>query len=433
MGDTFWDKAKSFMGDMAVSMEYGLPFPWPGGGQRRTMYMEEFEDIRPFKDSEVTEILGQLLSDTEFLKMVARMRLPRLHRFAAPVAQALVKTRLRGEFKRVNNVNAFQQVVKKYFDKVISGTTSRVSVGGLGQLKRDSAYLFISNHRDIALDPAFVNNALRSSRFDTARIAIGDNLLSKPFASHLMRLNKSFIVNRSARGRQMLLATKKLSRYIRFSLEAENESIWLAQREGRAKNSLDKTEPAIIRMLSMSLNRKTETFGDYIRSLNIVPVSISYEWDPCDLLKATELAHRTSGEAYEKADHEDLNSIGRGITGQKGAVHIHFGNVLDGNYDTPEQVADAVDAQIWKNYVLHPANLVAYEMRYGEVPALPVGAEGSPFLLDRHVDTKKAMEERLLNVPRETHEIFLDIYANPVISRLKVTSNNKENLKTLAS
>jgi hypothetical protein len=381
--------------------------------------MEAFEEIRPYRDSEVSHVLSQLIADKEFHDTVARFRFPRLRNVCAPLGRTLVRAAVKNEMRGISDVTSFQLVVKKYFERVIASSTSGFSISGLKELDPDIAYLFISNHRDIALDPAFVNVALASRGHDTARIAIGDNLLSKPFAAHLMRLNKSFIVKRSARGRQMLAATKNLSNYIRMSIQRENASVWLAQREGRAKDSLDKTEPAIIKMLSLSRDRKGEAFSDFISSLNIVPVSISYEWDPCDIFKATELAVRTSGQVYEKQAHEDLKSIGAGITGQKGAVHVHFGKVICGDFETAEQVADAIDSQIWSNYVLHPSNFVAYEMRYGAVPALPQGAEGETFLLDRHVNTKTEIERRLGDLTSYVRDFLLDIYANPIVSRLR--------------
>ncbi|MBN2343476.1 MAG: 1-acyl-sn-glycerol-3-phosphate acyltransferase [Deltaproteobacteria bacterium] len=381
--------------------------------------MENYDDIRPYADTEVNGVLARLIADKELLDTVAKMKLPRMQPIIPPLARTVVKAALRQELCNVADVKSFQQIVKKYMDRMIESTTSDFSVGGIDDLKQGNAYLFMSNHRDIALDPAFVSYALYHNDHETVRIAIGDNLLSKPFASDLMRLNKSFIVNRSAIGRQMLAAYKKLSEYIRFSLLEERESIWIAQREGRAKDSLDKTEPAIMKMLSMSRDRKTETLSGFISSLQLVPISISYEWDPCDVAKVIELSHKADGGVYEKEEHEDLKSIGQGITGRKGAVHVHFGEVVAGEFETPEQVADAVDQQIWRNYVLHPSNLVAYEMRYGTVPDVPVGKDEEVFVLDRHVETKSEMERRLSQVAEEQRELLLDIYANPVLSKLK--------------
>lgn len=382
--------------------------------------MENFDEIRPYDDTEIVDALARILLDKEFLDAIGKMKLPKLQGVVPPLCRTIVRASLRQQLREVTDVKSFQDVVKKYMDEMIESTTSVFSVSGLHALQPNTAHLFMSNHRDIALDPAFVNYALYHNEHDTVRIAIGDNLLSKPFAADLMRMNKSFIVNRSAKGRQMLAAYKKLSAYIRHSLLEQNQPIWIAQREGRAKDSLDKTEPAIVKMLSMCRQRKTEAFPDFIRSLNIVPISISYQWDPCDTAKAKELFLKENGETYEKEAHEDLKSIGMGITGRKGAVHVHFGKPLDDSFETPEAVAQAIDNQIWKQYVLHPSNLVAYQMRYGEVPKLPLGKDNSEFILDHHVECKKEMERRLSTLPQKMHSLLLDIYANPVISRLSV-------------
>lgn len=381
--------------------------------------MENYDDIRPHNDTEVVPILNRLMDDRELLNTVAKMKLPRVQPVCPPLARTIVKSALRQECRNVVDVKSFQHVIKKYMDKMIESTTSKFTVGGISELQNNQSYLFMSNHRDIALDPAFVSYALYHNAHETARIAIGDNLLSKPYAADLMRLNKSFIVNRSAIGRQMLAAYKKLSAYIRFSLQEENESIWIAQREGRAKNGLDKTEPALVKMLSMSRARKTESFESFITSLRIVPISISYEWDPCDVAKTKELSHQAEGVTYEKEEHEDLKNIGLGITGNKGAVHVQFGDVISGEFETPEQVVDAIDEQIWKNYVLHPSNLVAYEIRYGSVPDARWGKMNTAFTLDRHVDVKVELERRLSLVSSNEQQILLDIYANPVVSKLK--------------
>ena len=174
---------------------------------------------------------------------------------------------------------------------MISTTTTKVEFSGLEKLTADQNYLFISNHRDIAMDPAFVNWGLHQQGLDTVRIAIGDNLLKKPFVSDLMRLNKSFIVKRSAKGvREMMAAFKALSGYIKHSLSVEKQSIWIAQKEGRAKDGNDQTDPAILKMLYMNGKGQKLAFSEYMTGLNIVPVSISYEYDPNDVAKANEIA-----------------------------------------------------------------------------------------------------------------------------------------------
>ena len=283
--------------------------------------MDDFAEIRPYHDDEVAPVLAKLLIDPELLNVVANLRIPKLNRYLPWLVRPLIAWYLRREFKGVNNVADFQLIIKRYMDAMIEDHTCSFNVSGLDVLDSNAAYLFISNHRDIALDPAFVNYSLYHHERSTVRIAIGDNLLSKPFAADLMRLNKSFIVRRSARGpRQMLAAFRQLANYIRFSLLEERSSIWIAQREGRAKDGNDATEAAVIKMIGMAQQKPDESFSDYINKLNIVPVSISYEWDPLDAAKAQELVRVERDGAYLKAEHEDLKSIAVGVLGNKGDV-----------------------------------------------------------------------------------------------------------------
>src|SRR5690606_21760891 len=186
---------------------------------------------------------------------------------------------------------------------------------GLDKLSHDKSYLFISNHRDIAMDPAFVNYMLYHAGFDTLFIAIGDNLLKRPFVNDLMRLNRSFIVKRSLKGRELLKSSKQLSEYIHHCI-AENRNVWIAQREGRAKDGVDRTETALLKMLGMA--RRPEGLAEALKPLHIVPVSISYEFDPCDALKGNELYQKTELGSYQKDDQSDINSIVTGMIGYKG-------------------------------------------------------------------------------------------------------------------
>jgi len=248
--------------------------------------ISDFDDIRPYNDNEVRPVLDRLFRNDEFIGAITRLRFPRL---ASPLGFALrplVRAVLRHQLVRVRDVHDFQMIVERYVTRMIASTTSSFTVSGLERLNRKQAYLFVSNHRDIALDPAFVNYSLHHDNHDTVRIAIGDNLLTKDYASDLMRLNKTFIVKRSVKGpRELLAALRKLSAYIRHSITVDNHSVWIAQREGRAKNGVDQTEPAILKMFALSAG-KGVSVGAALVDLKIVPVSISYEYDPCDLMKA---------------------------------------------------------------------------------------------------------------------------------------------------
>jgi glycerol-3-phosphate O-acyltransferase len=304
---------------------------------------------------------------------------------------------------------------------MIDKTTTGFTVSGLDQLDPKKPCLFMSNHRDIALDPAFVNYALYHNGHDTVRIAIGDNLLTKPYVSDLMRLNKSFIVKRSEKApRQMLANYKLLSAYIRHSIEEEGTSIWIAQREGRAKNGVDKTEPAIIKMLTMSLKKQTESFSDYVNNLQIVPVSISYELDPCDGAKAQELYERDSQGSYTKQPHEDVKSIAKGISGNKGDVHVSFGMPLSGEFADADAVAKVVDQQVVSNYVLHPTNFFAYKMLHGDYPPGVHSHDRQPFNSDSLRLREQQFRQRVEALPAAHRDYVLGIYANTISSKQRL-------------
>ena len=374
------------------------------------MSQDRFAEIRPYHDDEVRAVLDRLLRNREFNGAIARLRFPRLPGPLLALARPLVRLYLARQLAGVDSVDRFQKVVEKYMTAMIERSTTRFTVSGLEHLDPRTAYLFIGNHRDIALDPAFVNYALYTNGRDTVRIAIGDNLLTKDYASDLMRLNKSFIVRRSATGpRQMLAAYQELSGYIRHSLVDESSSIWIAQREGRAKDGRDRTEPAIVKMLCISKSRETP-MAEHIKLLKLVPVAMSYEWDPCDEIKARELYLRDTTGGYQKEQHEDVASIARSITSSKGAVHVSFGQPLAGEFSTPEAVATEIDRQVLNLYRMHPSNVAAYRMLEGRLPA---GFAADTALAAAELE----LQSRLDALPEEQRPYLLRMYANPLLSR----------------
>lgn len=376
--------------------------------------MDDFAEIRPYRDDEVVPVLAKLLVDPELLNVVANLRLQKLNRYLPWLVRPFIAWYLRRELSGVDTVADFQAIIKRYMDAMIEDHTCSFTVSGLDALTSDAAYLFISNHRDIALDPAFVNYALYHHERNTVRIAIGDNLLSKPFAADLMRLNKSFIVRRSARGpRQMLAAFRQLANYIRFSLLEERSSIWIAQREGRAKDGNDATEAAVIKMIGMAQQKPEESFSDYINKLNIVPVSISYEWDPLDAAKAQELVRVERDGAYLKAEHEDLKSIAIGILGNKGDVHVSFGAPLRGEFSDAARVAAILDEAIIDQYRLHASNILAYKRLYNDDSWRSLDA---PDICDADVAD---FDQRFESIPPEYRVKAMEIYANPVRNQLR--------------
>jgi hypothetical protein len=380
--------------------------------------MDRFAKIRPYNDDEVRSVLNRLLFNREFLTVVARLRFPyagaRFSRFLVP----LVGWVLRRQLADVHDINGIQSVLKPYMENSLRRTTSAVTVSGVEQLQPGQPYLFMSNHRDIAMDPAFIDYSLVTHGHETVRIAIGDNLLTKDYASDLMRLNKSFIVQRSQQGpRQMLAGLRLLSEYVHMSITQDCSSVWIAQREGRAKDGFDQTEPAIIKMLSISQKKTGEDFADFIGSLNIVPVSISYEYDPLDQAKANELEVTAREGAYEKGEQEDVLSIAQGIDGQKGAVHIAYGTSLGSDCQSLLEVAEHIDRQIVANYVLHPSNYYAYRELFSACPNGLVGAGQKPYVAAEHRDSDAIFRQRLDAMPAALRPYVLRMYANCIVRK----------------
>lgn len=316
-----------------------------------------FDDIRPYHDEEVPAAIEQLMQDPEFLNAIIQYRFG-VKGIVERLLKPVVTWALRRKLKKFKTVQQVQQHVAVFLAQSLKRTSSGVTWSGIENLDPRQSYLFICNHRDIAMDPALVNWCLHRNGFSTCRIAIGDNLLKKACVTVLMRLNKSFIVRRSAKGpREMLKAFNQLSAYIAHSL-AEGENIWIAQKEGRAKDGNDVTDPAILKMFYMAGKQQGIEFKDYMAQLRIVPVSLSYELDPCDSAKANELWQRATEGEYQKAEFEDIDSIIRGITGQKGRIHVHFGEINQ-DYESPEQLAALIDQQIYQGYRIYPINQAA--------------------------------------------------------------------------
>ncbi|MBU2899056.1 1-acyl-sn-glycerol-3-phosphate acyltransferase [Vibrio hepatarius] len=324
-----------------------------------TANKDPYFDIRPYNDDEIPAAINRLIADEEFISAILQHRFARHAGWFKTLMSPLVKIYLKMKWSKLNSVDNIQMEVKKYLERTLNTTTSGVTYSGLDKLDKQLSYLFISNHRDIAMDPALVNYGLSKSEHKTVRIAIGDNLLKKPCATELMRLNKSFIVKRSVKGpREMMKALGTLSSYIKHSLDSGN-SIWIAQKEGRAKDGNDFTDPVILKMFHVEGRKQKIEFSEYIQSLRIVPVSISYENDPCDIAKALELHELETRGSYEKSEFEDIDSIIQGIVGEKGRVHVAFGDVINSSFDSPEALAEEVDRQIHANYKLYPINELA--------------------------------------------------------------------------
>ncbi|UTA46823.1 1-acyl-sn-glycerol-3-phosphate acyltransferase [Simiduia sp. 21SJ11W-1] len=380
--------------------------------------MTDFDDIRPYRDDEVAPVLARIVKDPELHTAVAALKFPTLNKLAPWALRPLVAMKLKSQLAGINSVDGLQELVSRYLRAMLDEKARGVTASGLEGLARNQAYLFVSNHRDIAMDPAMVNYVLYQNEFQTLQIAIGDNLLTKPYVSDLMRLNKSFIVNRSAKApREKLKAAKYLSSYIHHALCDEKSNVWVAQREGRAKDGRDKTNSAVVGMFALS-KPKTQPLGEYIGELNIVPVSISYEWDPCDLAKSRELYLLKTEGSYQKGEHEDVASIAAGINGYKGRIHLSFGEVIKGEFNGTDEVAQEIDRQVLSNYVLFPSNCLAFQMLTGRVPKVGVGEDNTPFNPQDYPAEQAELERRVAGLNDEQRDLLLGIYANPVSAKL---------------
>ncbi len=368
-----------------------------------------FDDIRPCEDHEVESELRKIYSDTKLIEGIIKFRYPILSRFCSFVLKPIVKAKLKSYCTKIKNINDFQLKVATYMQHMMNTTTDGVEFIGFDKLDPKKGYLFISNHRDISLDPAFVDYALHLAGFNTVRIAIGDNLLRIPAATSLMRLNKCFIVKRSvASPREKLKAITHLSTYIGLSLK-ENNSIWIAQREGRAKNGDDKTDETVLKMFYMYGKHLGEDFKTYMSKLNIVPVSISYEYDPEDIAKANELYHKEKFGSYQKREFEDIESIVSGIKGYKGRVKLVAGTPITSGFETPTELATLIDDFIYSNYALYPSTLVAANQLDG-------------------VTTEKLDEfnKRINSYDEKLRSKVLSMYAMPYFNMLKTKARKKE-------
>jgi hypothetical protein len=325
--------------------------------------MDEFADIRPYNDTEFPQILERLLVEPDLVKGLAHFMRPNWRGPLRLLARSLVRWRLQRDLSKLESIEQFQQWLAGYVEKIITKTTTGLYVEGLDDLAPSSSHVWLSNHRDIALDPTLVNYALHINNRQTGRIAIGDNLLKNPVVGDVMRLNKSFIVKRSiVAKREKLSALQLLSKYIRHSIE-EGHSVWIAQREGRAKNGIDVTDTAVLKMLGLAGRMDKESFSTSLQALNPIPVSISYEFDPCDILKAKELAAKAIGEDYQKTENEDVISIVTGLMGKKGRIQVTFGKEIEDEvFASAVSLAEEIDRQIVAGYACFPINFAAHKL-----------------------------------------------------------------------
>ncbi len=365
--------------------------------------MFESSEITPYTDSDVQPVLSEILKDDSFIDAMGKLQYKSWYAILRPFIKKRVRTYLQLKSSSIHSIRDFQLAIESQLVAILAKTTETLTVTGIDKLEPEQGYLYLSNHRDIAMDPALVNWALYNNGFDTVRIAIGDNLIKKSFVEHLMRLNKSFIVRRNlSKPREILQTYSELSSYIRHSICA-GHSIWIAHREGRAKDAIDRTDPAILKMLSMSGRAESESFKDTIRALNVVPVSISYEFDPCAPMKARELAVKESEGYYTKKPDEDITSIATGIMGWKGRVHLHFGEPIHDIPNNPQELSQIIDRAIIQGQKIFDTSRIANSI-----------LEEQPDPDGVLTDVSTRFKTLVKQTPLKYRTKLLEIYANPL-------------------
>ena len=328
--------------------------------------MSEFDAIRPYYDHEVQDVLARIVASQDLAQAASQLVMPSWLANRR-VGRWLTRSVLRYKSRDLKSIRDCQNMVAGLFETVIHRTMDRLSVSGLDRLSPNQHYLFISNHRDILMDSSLLNYLLYEAGHDTCRMAVGDNLLNNTLAADLMRLNKSFVVERSAAGaRAQYRALNRTSRYMQYSLQ-QGISVWIAQRQGRAKDGFDRTDPALLKMLLLAYRDKSTAqtpLQGLLTLTPVVPVSVSYELDPCALDKAHELAVIEQLGEYIKKPDEDLKSMVQGLMGHKGRVRLAFGEPITAA-SSLEDLTEQLDQTIVANTRLYPTHRYARALNAG--------------------------------------------------------------------
>ena len=357
-------------------------------------------------------MLLKLQSDDKFHDYISKLIYPNSPNILSGFLKLYTKKKFKRIFANCNSIDEFQNRMAPFVKKMIDRTTDGFSFSGLENLQ-DRPTLFISNHRDISLDAAFLNYLLFSQRLKTVRIAIGDNLLDGGFAEILMRLNKSFIVHRNIQGvKETMRKLSKLSAYINHSLFNEGESIWIAQKEGRANDGNDFTDESVLKMLYLE-ERKRIPLKKWVQSINLTPVAISYEYDPLDKVKAVGWDFQKDWSS-EKINQNDLEEMTTGIFGYKGKVHLHICSPITSEIENTEELANLIQDEIIQNYFIWPSSQAAAFL-------LDQSNLNSP-LFDSSIENSnsvKLLKERFKDLEEAKQKEFLKIYARPLINKEK--------------
>jgi 1-acyl-sn-glycerol-3-phosphate acyltransferase len=373
--------------------------------------MQKFDAIRPFYETEVNEALQSVISHP-MMKALMNFTFPEME-------DEVWKSQL----KKTHSIRDFQcNFIYQTVQKILENSSDGLTTSGFEHLEKNNSYLFISNHRDILLDTTLLNAALFQNGHLMTASAIGDNLVQKSFIKTLARLNRNFLVLRGLSPREMLQSSKLLSEYMGQLLLHENRSVWIAQREGRTKDGNDETNPGVLKMIGMASDEADVM--QYFKKLKIVPVSISYEYDPTDVLKMPQLLAEANNEVYIKSKNEDLNTILSGVMGQKKRIHLHIGKVLDTEIDQIvaendssnkqiQALAQKIDDAVLSNYKLWPTNFIAYDIVHKSSTYSHLYTESEKSLFERRLEMRIGLDNPI------ALEGFLAMYANPVVNKLK--------------
>ncbi|MDD2985456.1 1-acyl-sn-glycerol-3-phosphate acyltransferase [Flavobacterium sp.] len=372
--------------------------------------MPIFDSIRPYYDSEVNEGI---------CSVIHHPMMKALMNFAFPEVEESV---WKEQLEKTHSIRDFQiNFIYQSVQKVLQRSSEGLTTSGFEKLDKNTSYLFISNHRDIILDTSLLNVCLYDHGLIMTASAIGDNLVKKDFLLKLSKLNRNFLVLRGLSPRELLQSSKLMSEYIRQLLLRENRSVWIAQREGRTKDGNDATHQGVLKMLGMGSDE--DNVLDYFKKIKIVPVSISYEYDPTDALKMPQLMAEANNEIYIKEKNEDFITLLSGIMGQKKRIHIHVGDVLDQEIEeikkTQENsnkqiqaVAQAIDESILSSYRLWPTNYIAYDILHQTNQHQHLYTETEKSLFERRLEMKIDVSNQVMV------ESFLAMYSNPVSNQL---------------
>ena len=373
--------------------------------------MSKFDSIRPFYDAEI----NAAIQDT-----VNHPMMKALMNFTFPdVDDAVWKEQLR----KTHSIRDFQcNFIYQSLKKVLEKSSEGLSTSGFETLEKNTSYLFISNHRDIILDTSLLNACLFDNGLVMTASAIGDNLVKKAFMNTLAKMNRNFLVQRGLSPRDLLQSSKLLAEYIAQLVLRENRSVWIAQREGRTKDGNDATHPGVLKMLAMGSDE--ENLMNYFKKIKIVPVSISYEYDPTDALKMPQLLAEANNEVYVKDKNEDFTTLLSGIMGQKKRIHIHVGEVLDTELNTIatefentnkqiQALAQTIDESILKSYKLWPTNYIAYDILNNTTEHAHLYTENEKSLFERRLEMRIDKSNHIVS------QSFLAMYANPVVNKMK--------------